>query len=82
MGPFSESKEMIFTLFLPVQVMSGQCIVIILLSKLQKFLYGIAYIPSCYLWLGLISSVLSADQLRKLFIRLKFQAIFFPNLPS
>ena len=67
MGPFSESKEMVLSLFLPVLAMPGQCMhnltilcqyVIILLSKLEN---------SCMVklpYLRVISSLLSADQLR------------------
>ena len=58
MGPFSDSKEMILSLFLPtdVQVMPGQCIYNLtsdnITEKHQKCLYGEASIPSFYLWLN------------------------------
>ena len=73
MGPFSESKETTLPLFLPVQVMPGQCIynltllcqsVIILLSKLPNS-YMVEF-PYLHVICALISSVLSANQLRKM----------------
>ena len=68
-------KGKVLSLFLPVQAMQGQCIynmtmlcqsVIIILSNLQNSY--MVKLPHLHVICGLISSFLSADQLRKLFI--------------
>ena len=75
MGPFSGIKGIVLSLFLPVQVMPLQCIynvtmlcqsVIIIRSNLQNSC--MAKLSYLHVICGFISSVLSADQPRKLFI--------------